>query len=309
MNTVQPKILVVEDESIVAAHISESLKHSGYRVTDTVPSGEQALKSVRQNTPDLVLMDIVLKGKLGGIEAAELIYSRYDVPIIFLTAYFDPKTLNRAKTAHPFGYLLKPFKEKDLHTSIEVALDKHQQEKRLKGREEWFSCSLKNLSEPVLATNTQGVITFFNRAAQKLTGWKEKNVVGKRIQDRVQRGKKEKRTRHPVARVIQEGVSLFQKNCRLCGDRPGRDLSVDLSVSPIQTREGVTIGAVLICHPASDAEPRGSTARADSGTGWASEVDPDFSGFVFKLCPWCKKILNENTETWEAVEVFFNARG
>lgn len=125
------KVLIVEDEVIVAKHIEGTLIDLGYSVTGIVSSGEEALELARSTAPDIVLMDIMLDGKLDGINAAETIRSRFSLPVIFLTAYSDEKTLQRAKTTKPYGYVLKPFQETDLYTSIEIALYKHGIERKL----------------------------------------------------------------------------------------------------------------------------------------------------------------------------------
>lgn len=119
------KILVVEDERIVAKDIVNSLQRLGYKVVASVASGEEALQKVVEAQPDLVLMDIMLKGKMDGIETTEEIHKNFDIPVIYLTAYADEKTLGRAKITEPFGYIIKPFDERDLHTTIEIALRRH----------------------------------------------------------------------------------------------------------------------------------------------------------------------------------------
>ena len=116
------RILVVEDETVVAMDIANTLRKLGYEVTDTVPSGEQALASVKENRPDLIFMDIGLKGEMDGIETATQIRSLYSIPVIFLTAFVDEKTLDRAKGTVPAGYITKPFEENDLRIADEVGL-------------------------------------------------------------------------------------------------------------------------------------------------------------------------------------------
>ena len=116
------RILVVEDETIVAMDIANTLRKLGHEVTDTVPSGEQAIASVKGNKPDLIFMDIGLKGGMDGIETAAQIRSQYSIPVIFLTAFVDEKTLDRAKATVPAGYITKPFEENDLRIAIEVGL-------------------------------------------------------------------------------------------------------------------------------------------------------------------------------------------
>lgn len=125
-------ILVVEDESIVAKDIQHSLKKLGYLVVDLCSTGEQAIQSTEEKKPDLVLMDIMLKGEMSGIEAANVIRERYNIPVIFLTAYADESTFSKAKVTEPYGYIIKPFKEIDLHTSIEMALYKHEKATEVK---------------------------------------------------------------------------------------------------------------------------------------------------------------------------------
>src|SRR5690606_2701708 len=119
-------VLVVEDESIVSKDIQHSLKKLGYNVVGSSSTGEKAIELALELKPDIVLMDIMLKGELTGIEAAETIRESINIPVIYLTAYADEGTLAKAKVTEPYGYIIKPFKEIDIHTSIEMALYKHQ---------------------------------------------------------------------------------------------------------------------------------------------------------------------------------------
>jgi DNA-binding LytR/AlgR family response regulator len=127
----KPNILVVEDESIVSKDIQHSLKKLGYNVVGAAATGEKALELVRLERPDIVLMDIMLKGEMNGIETAEIIRAELAIPVIFLTAYADESTLAKAKVTEPYGYIIKPFKEIDLHTSIEMAIYKHAKEQEI----------------------------------------------------------------------------------------------------------------------------------------------------------------------------------
>ncbi len=126
------KIMVVEDEWVTADDLRMSLQSLGYTVTSTVSSGEEAIQNAEKDRPDLVLMDIVLKGKMDGIEAASQIRSCYNIPIIYLTAFADEKILERARITEPFGYIVKPFVNEDLKIAIEIALYKHRVEKERK---------------------------------------------------------------------------------------------------------------------------------------------------------------------------------
>lgn len=124
-------ILIVEDESIVAKDIQHSLKKLGYTVVEICSNGEDAIRVVEELKPNLVLMDIMLKGEMTGIEAASHIREKYNIPVIYLTAYADESTLSKAKVSEPYGYIIKPFKEIDLHTNIELAVYKHQREQEV----------------------------------------------------------------------------------------------------------------------------------------------------------------------------------
>ncbi|MEI6765578.1 MAG: response regulator [Bacteroidota bacterium] len=132
------KILVVEDESIVSEYILACLGSSGYQTVGVITSGEAAIEEFAELDPDLILMDIRLNGPMSGTEAARLIRNNSDVPIIFLTAYADKTTIEMAKESEPYGYLVKPFYEKELHTTIEMALHKHQKYMQLKKEKELY---------------------------------------------------------------------------------------------------------------------------------------------------------------------------
>jgi len=133
-------IVVVEDESIVSKDIQQSLKKLGYTVVGAAATGEKAIELVDEFEPDLVLMDIMLKGQMSGIDAAGVIKQRHNIPVIYLTAYADENTLSKAKVTEPYGYIIKPFKEVDIHTSIEMALYKHKKNQEVeKERDLLFS--------------------------------------------------------------------------------------------------------------------------------------------------------------------------
>ena len=139
-------ILIVEDERIVADDIEKSLEDSGYTVF-YVSSKEDAIKKAEE--VDLILMDIALKGELDGIEAAQYIYSRFDVPIVFLTAHADENTLKKAKAAQPYGYIVKPFEDKELRATIEMALHRHKMEGRLKESSKWLKKKIDERSKRI----------------------------------------------------------------------------------------------------------------------------------------------------------------
>ncbi len=140
----KPKILIVEDENIVAKDIQNSLKKLGYLVPAIVSTGEKAIEEAQESRPDLILMDIMLKGDMTGIESANIIKERFDIPVIFLTAYADENTINKAKISEPYGYIIKPFKDNDLQTTIEMALYKHDRDINIKKERDLYHSIIEN---------------------------------------------------------------------------------------------------------------------------------------------------------------------
>jgi two-component system cell cycle sensor histidine kinase/response regulator CckA len=173
------QILVVEDEGVVARSIQSDLEGMGYEVPEVASSGEEAIRQAEETHPDLVLMDVVLKGDMDGIEAAERIRRKHDIPIVYLTAYEDSPTLNRAKLTEPFGYLLKPFEERELHATIEMALYKHRLETQLKATERWLATTLRSIADGMIATDARLRVRLVNPAAEQLLGCRGDDVFGK----------------------------------------------------------------------------------------------------------------------------------
>lgn len=177
MTTTQ--ILVVEDEKIIALDIQSSLQNLGYPKPTIVRSGQEALHQVSCKQPDLILMDIKLNGGIDGVTTAEQLQHRFDLPVVFLTSYADEATLQRAKQVNFYGYLLKPFEIRELHTTIEVALHRHHLERQLKESQRWLTTILAGIGEAVIATNAQEQVKFMNPLAEKLTGWVQTEALGR----------------------------------------------------------------------------------------------------------------------------------
>jgi PAS domain S-box-containing protein len=242
------KVMVVEDESIVAKDIQNRLKRLGYNVVDVVSSGEEAIRKVAETQPDLVLMDIVLKGDIDGIEAAKQINTLFNIPIVYLTAYADDSTIQRAKITEPFGYILKPFQVKELHSAIQIALYKHEVEKKLKEKKSWFSTTLKSISDAVILTDTKGSITYMNVVAESLTGWKWEEAIGKDLEEVFHIVKQDTRTivESLVTKAILQGVVISPQNHFILISKDGRETPLDLSAEPIRDDLGKIRGVVFV---------------------------------------------------------------
>ena len=239
------KILIVEDQVIVARDEQHILEALDYNVVGTSATGEDAITLAETLQPDLVLMDVMLKGEMDGIEAARHIRERFDIPVIFVTAYADQATLQRAKLIGPFGYILKPFEEHDLLTNIEMALYKHQMDKRLKESEQWFSATLRSIGDAVIATDADGRVKFMNPPAETLTGWKQAEAVGRKLTQVFRTKNESDQGESPGARVHRY-ASLTNTTDTVLIPRSGSPILIDDSSAPIRDDRGNITGLVLV---------------------------------------------------------------
>jgi two-component system, cell cycle sensor histidine kinase and response regulator CckA len=184
------KILIVEDEALIALDLRSLLEQMGYTVLAIVHSGEKALALIEQDPPDLVLMDIVLKGKMDGIEAADMVRSRWGIPVVFSTAYADRERLNRAKLVYPFGYLIKPFQENDIRVAVEMALyiskvdrERIKAEETLRQSEEYFKTITENSFDIILIVDKRGTITYASPSIERFLGYRPDTLIGKSTLD------------------------------------------------------------------------------------------------------------------------------
>ncbi len=262
-------ILIVEDEAIVAADLAGKLQQLGYEVAGIAASGEEAIALAGRHAPQLVLMDVSLEGPMDGIEAAEAIRGRHDIPVIYLTAHSDPATLARAKVTDPFGYVLKPFEERDLATQIELAIYKHEVDRELRRQREWLRVTLRSIGDAVIATDAEGRITFINPVAERLTGWRGEEASGQPIQGvfRIVNEQTGQPLDEPVARVLREGHAIELSNHAALLSKDGRAVPIEDSAAPILDAGGQVIGAVLVFHDVTEkrhAEEASARARPAS---------------------------------------------
>ncbi len=248
------RILLVEDENIVAMEIADLVQALGHGVCGVVSSGEDAIARAADTSPDLILMDIRLKGKVDGIQAAQHVHTHFEIPVVYLTAYADDGTVQRAKVTEPFGYLVKPFDEQQLHTAIEMALYKHKMERKLKEREQWLATILESIGEGVIATDDKGCITFMNPLAVTLTGWGQEESLGKEPSELV--GILDEETRapieDPVRQVLREGGTVGSNRSAILLTGNGPEKVIDYSAAPIQDGRGKIAGVVLVFRDATE---------------------------------------------------------
>ena len=242
------KIFVVEDESIVSLEIQTRLKALGYEVAGSAASGDEAIRKILDVKPDLVLMDIRIKGDIDGIETAAEIRKHLEIPVIFLTAYADETTLQRAKITDPFGYIIKPFEERELNINIEIALYKDLTQKLLREKDKWLSTILKSIGDAVIATDQDGKIRFINKVAEDLTGYSEEEALGSELSKifNIRSEITKKVADNPFQKVMQHGEIVGLANHTELISKEGSVYPIADSGSPIRDNYGNIVGVVIV---------------------------------------------------------------
>jgi PAS domain S-box-containing protein len=238
-------ILIVEDEAIVALDLKTQLEDMGYEVMGIADNGEEALRLARQRRPDLALMDVRLKGEMDGVEVAAAAARELQLPVLYLTSYSDPDTVQRAAHTGPYGYLTKPFELKELRAGIEVALYKSRMERRLRESERWFTATLRCVQDGVLITEADGRVRFLNAAGEAMTGWTAEEAGGRPIAQLLGfAGAQDGQT--SAERALREGRAIGVLHARRLLARDGREMPVDESAAPIDDEQGHRLGAVVV---------------------------------------------------------------
>ncbi|TGL98057.1 response regulator [Leptospira barantonii] len=241
-NNSSPSILIVDDEWLIAFNLQVSLQKLGYRISGTARTADEALEVAERTKPDLILMDIRIEGELDGIQAAERIQKKMDVPVIFMTAFADEETFNRAvDKASMFGYISKPFQPQALKNSIEIALK--QQQRFGKAREEGkeFRDVIQNIGEGAISLDREGKILFMNRTAEALTGWFLSDVQG-------ENGEKVLSLSTDAGENIKTGIGKpdhLKYIPSLLTRKNGSRIQVAFRVSPIRDEDGTIAGSII----------------------------------------------------------------
>ena len=225
------RILIVEDEIILAEDLREQLEEMGYRVVGIADSHESAVRLAGETMPDVLFMDIRLRGPGDGIDAARDIRRLYNLPVVFMTAHSDRDTVARAMRTEPFGYINKPWDARDLRTAVELALAKHAAESRLRESETLYRTTVESARDGIITVDSEGRIILINPAAERLTGWTREEVDGKPLSSVFTRGEESEPGKdHPLTSIV---------------GRDGRRVLVEDVSGSISLGPGVTGGAVF----------------------------------------------------------------
>jgi PAS domain S-box-containing protein len=305
--------MLVDDEAIITMQLEKRLSTMGYEVVGVACSGEESVHMARKLMPDLVLMDIVMPGKVDGIDAASKIRSELDIPIIFLTAFADEANINRAKRAEPFGYIVKPFHEEEVRASIEVALHKRTGEKRLRENYTLYHAIMREAFDPIIITDDRGSIVETNKRAEHLLGLEKRELLGTYLDLYLLPGKakRSKRARRG------NGVNLLRE-AKIC-TASGAVIPVQLSVSSVSyngrdallqimselvSREAVGRGPVKPFRSRGSGKKRSLlTEEMQRDTSAHKDRNHGSDDELGSICGSCKRIRTQSTG-WMSVESF-----
>lgn len=242
------RLLIVEDESLVALDLEERLGKLGYDVVGVVDNGADALIRAGEGNTDLVLMDIHIHGGMDGIQTAAVLRKTVEIPVVFLTAHADEATLQRAGLTEPFGYVLKPFDERELRATIQMAHYRCRAEGRLRKMERWLSTTLRSIGDGVIATDAEGRVTYLNAMAETVTGWTRADALGLQLSKVFSISSQDgcDETSDILRRAMTAGaVVALAEGCFL-RRRDGSLVPVSDSFAPIRDDDGTITGFVVI---------------------------------------------------------------
>lgn len=286
------KILIVEDEVITGLYIQQCLEKLGYEVIDIVTTGKEAIDTAEELRPSLILMDINLDEEMDGIEAASIIYQRLNIPVIYLTAFSDKPTLEKAKLTGPFGYLLKPVDERNLLPTIEMALEKHQEENKLKNNNLWLSTVVKTLNDAIIATDTDSYIRFFNQEAERLFNLKSEQLFKVRIEDfvRFTDSDSESIFKHNLLKIASGNSGILSGSFLSVHNNEQLKYTISAIFDNFNIPQGLIFTVPLSSQP-------------EKSAGIICNHNPETFKNIISICSFCKKIKDKKGQ-WGQLEAF-----
>lgn len=296
------RILVVEDESIVAKDIQKSLEKLGYEVPATASSAASAFEKLEELQPDLVFLDIKLKGDQDGIHIAEHIRERYNIPVIFLTSYVDQETLDRAKVTEPYGYIVKPFNDSDLKTTVEMALFKFSRDREVRESQQRLANALARVEESIIVVDTDARITYLNEKAENMLGYATTSAQGMDAFGLFvieEEGGSAVKKEELMARMKKD--ETWQKSdCFLLIKRDNSSLSVSIAASPVHDEKGQFLGCAIIVSDKQNDAAKPATEVAAQTTFLDNQIIQN--SFFVKKGSMLVKVYLENIQWIQAMD-------
>ncbi len=290
------KVLVVEDEGLIAHDISNRLQAMGHQVVGTAGTAEEALAMAAQ--ADVVLMDIRIDGPVDGVEAAAQIRDRYHLPVVFLTAHSDRPTLDRAKLTGAFGYLVKPIAHASLNTAIEIALYKHRMERILEEREALLRTTLSSVADAVVVTDNRSRVLMLNAAAENLTGWTQQEAEGKpvlRVLGLIDMESGEPAEDPVPLAILKDAPMALDRTWQLVS-RSGFQMRIEGSTAPVKA-SGIALGTVLTFRDVSsrlwEEKQLRQAHKVDAAGRMAARVSSEYSGLLANIRTQSETLLRQ----------------
>jgi PAS domain S-box-containing protein len=242
------KILVVEDESIVAKDIQKTLEKLGYEVPATASSAASAYQRLEEFEPDLVFLDIRLKGEEDGIDIANHIKEKYNIPVIFLTSYVDQETLDRAKVTEPYGYIVKPFNESDLKTTVEMALFKYSRDREIRDSQQRLANALARVEEAIVVMDPDGRVSYVNEKAQSLLGYGLASAMGLDVFSvlSVESEGSPVITRESLLERMRRDEVWSKADCSVLLRQTNNTIQASVNASPVHDEKNLFLGCALV---------------------------------------------------------------
>ncbi|MDZ8053705.1 MAG: response regulator [Aulosira sp. ZfuVER01] len=235
------QVLVVEDEFILAINLQESLESLGYTVIDIADSATAAIEKATALRPNLILMDIRLRGEMDGIQAAEQIWNTLQIPVIYVTGHSDQSTVERATLTSPFGYILKPIREQELYVAIQTALNRYE-------REQFLSTVLRGMGDGVIVVDTELRVKYLNQVAEVLTGWRLEEAKDQMLSEVCQLIDEQTQVtvENPIISALQTQTPIYVNNRILLIAKNGTTTPIADSATPLRDNNGAVAGAVMV---------------------------------------------------------------
>jgi PAS domain S-box-containing protein len=306
------RILVAEDDGMVAEAICDRLTDAGVEVVARADTGTRAVEAALALRPDLILMDVGLKGDMDGIRAAELINEKMRVPVVYLTGDSDQKTLQRAKAASAFGYVLKPFHIRNLMVAIEVAVERFEMERRLEESQLTYATILGSIGEAVIAVDTQGRVGFMNGVAERLTGWSARDGCQKPWQAilNIIDSREEHNAVDLISRALRSHTMFSLGRDAVVISRAGIRVPVDGNMACIVDSLERVVGACITLRDVTSARQAQSALEAMAQrlrTVVDTAVDGvlmfDAAGTILMLNPACERLFGYTLDEMRGLKV------
>ncbi len=290
------RVLIVEDERLVAEDLRDTLMQQGYDVAGLVATGEKAIDKVAEVDPDVVLMDIHLAGEMDGISAAREIRARHGTPVVYLTAFSNDQTLTRARETDAFGFVVKPFQDRAVIAAIEMALGKREKDRARRQREELFRSGLMRLPLGVIMTDEGGSIVFANATARLHIGRSLDGERPVRLDDVF--------VQSPAA-TVEDAVEAPAENRGAVLEITGRRLDVVYSQHGLVGDDGRSIGSIVVYQDAEHPPFPGELGRLLRSFMQSTQTSPNSPAQFVTICSWSKRI-RVNDASWVSFEDFLS---